>query len=103
MYTICPCPGYRIPGMDWRILDRMDSVCCYEELYETDRYVLAVQERYSDCIGFDWTMCSSLDGSEIDGGILEDASLDRKRFLEYMAREFMDCRPEDIKLIYRET
>ena len=88
--------------MDWRILDRIDSVCCYEELYETESCILAVQERYSDCIGIDWTMLSAEDGSEIDGGIYEDCTLDRRSFLEYMAREFLHCRPEDISLIYRE-
>ena len=102
LYIICPGTEVRIHIMDWRILDTIDSVCCYEELYETDRYILALQETYSDSIGFDWTICSRVDGREIDGGIYEDSTLDRKRYLEYMAREFLDCRAEDIILIYRE-
>ena len=82
--------------MDMRLLETIDNMCCFDELYECEDYILAVQETCSDCIGFDFTILSSKDGSEVDGGVYEDYYLDKEAFLSYVAEDFLDCHREDL-------
>ena len=60
---------------------------CFDYIYEGSGFIVLMQETFSSCIGFDYTILSSDTGKEIDGGIIEDDRLNKEEALQTIVED----------------